>query len=487
MIAERAAVGGPSAKFPYVDAAHDKTGIGITVGDTVAIRLTPPATDIELTAKVVAGGQHVRIGSTENKATADECTLTTAKEPLFIHGKTSTAKDESGGHHECRIEISQNNERVGFVEPLVYEPLPLKVRIWKFSASPEETDSYQGLTVYGTEVDIDRVMEDVAAYWRPAGLAITVEKIRTGHLWIEPAQQQKKIDVAVNDALKADETLQEALGDTVKEKVVNIVLVPAYDRFGLTFTKWLRDDPDQKEPKAGNLSGFAGPVAVVAVNGAISPQWSWTSRSTDTAFFDRLPGDEPEQNAVAFHYLTLASDVAHELGHLLGLAHTAEPKTSAEEAPRLFTMLMHPRVLIREDQCEQQGWPQAGLGHAVDTKAVAVIEFAAGPSRLAPQQPKTVNALNVASLMAPIAANTRLLLTYQWQVKPVTVSKEAPKSSNRPTTVSIDKIVLDTRFEAGSVLLQATSEEQRVKGGLIPAGSITQARAHITAKYAFGI
>jgi hypothetical protein len=111
-IVTRTSTGGPSMRYPYVDTGDDKlpAGVGITTGNTIAVRVTPPGGG-PVEVKVVSGETYVRVGAAEKAATGQECVVP-AGDLLYLQGKATTAQGGDGAHAGCRIELGQGGRIV---------------------------------------------------------------------------------------------------------------------------------------------------------------------------------------------------------------------------------------------------------------------------------------------------------------------------------------------------------------------------------------
>lgn len=465
-IVTRAATGGPSTRHPYVDTPEGSpAGVGITTGDTVAVRLSGNA---PVEVRVVSGEAYARVGATEGTATERACTVS-AGDLLYLHGTA---------HGTCRIELGGSGD---VIEAHVYDPVELKVRLWTFSVSAQDpagpaVGSAEPFTVYGAPLDTARLVDDVVAYWRPAGIRVNVVDARTGHLRTD---RTRSIRDATHAALQADAALQKALGEARAEEVVNVVLVPVYDRLGFTYSAWGRDLYDQGEPVLKDLAGFAGPVVIVAAHGAIDPvDQTWAGRSTDVSALHGLPDPAPDADAAGFHHISLASDIAHELGHMLGLPHTPQPAQGDPSNPRLFTMLMYPRVVFDATAWQQPGWPVTQRGTMAETRTATTLATGVVAGR-------PTHTLRLEPVNVTLRAGTGLTLVNGWRTQSAELASEVAPG-NRATDADVAPFTPAYDFPRGSAVLKQATVRKILKGGLLPAREVARARQHIADKRAFG-
>jgi hypothetical protein len=474
-VVTRANTGAPSASHPYVDPESGE--VGITTGDTIAVRVTPPA-DVPVEAEVVAGDGHVTIGAAP-PATDRRCTVRPG-ELLHVRGGRTTVTGPDDAHGDCRIELRQDGAPIGSVVPRVHDPLDLKVRLWLYDVAvpdpwlPGGPATVRPLSVYGEEVDVRRLMTDVTAYWRPAGINVVLAGVNAGRrLGID---RTRKIQDTVHAGLRADADLTRALG---RAEEVNVVLVPYYDRLGFTFWTWGRLKADQAQAeRRKDLAGFAGPVVIVAVNGAIAPDdLSWASRSTDVAAFHGLPDTTAAGEERHFHYTSLACDIAHELGHALGLAHPEDPPLGSARAAYVATTLMATRPVADGKNWGEPGWPATLRNRMTETRTGSTLT-----SPVAAHQ--ATETLDLAKVTVGVPAGTGLTLVGAPVVQPVVLREEIP--ANRPCTVKVDRFEPQVPFPVGTPALKQADNCKMLRGGLVPTRSATWARQHITSRRVYG-
>ncbi|HEY4242576.1 MAG TPA: DUF4157 domain-containing protein [Kofleriaceae bacterium] len=339
--AERAVVGRPSATAPYIDAPPGTTdrSVGVTKGDTVRVRVTGSAGGT-LKARVTTGAPFVQVGATAD-ALGVECTI--ADNILFVKG---VASNEALQKALCEITLLENEAPIGKLQPKVYDSVALPIHAWKVTYSAtEDVDpgGYQGMPVYGEELSIPSVIEDVAATWRAAGIAIALAETTTLH--VRAPRSANRHDM-IEAGLKANPAFK------VGNAQMHLVFVPIYERFGLACSRYSRDevDPSKVTKDPSRERGFGGPVAFIGVNGSIGTNGDWASRSRAIS---PLGGEDPVLGPgdKAFHMQSLSSDTAHELGHLLGLPHVDPAKTAPKAniltnatSSHQFGQLMHSQV-----------------------------------------------------------------------------------------------------------------------------------------------
>ncbi|HSV66177.1 MAG TPA: hypothetical protein VLJ59_09775 [Mycobacteriales bacterium] len=498
----RAVIGGPDAASPYVDAPPGgvPASVGITTGDTVAVRVeAQPGAPLE--ARVTAGQGRVTVGASAAEAAGNAATVPAGSGLLYLRGAAATLSDESSDAHvPCNVEVWQASSLVARITPRVRDSLPVAVRIWQCSVSPVDPDAfdpdadpgpYQGITVHGAELDTARVLNDVAAYWRPAGIevrAAATKPLQTMNLLVKADQDLR---TATEAGLKRHKAFQDTLRGSATERVVNIVLVSAFERMGLTYAAWGRDESNADGAAvAKDLKGFAGPLAIVAVNGSLTQEWAWMSRSTDTsAFVPPLAATPAAPAARDFHYLGLGSDVAHELGHTLGLAHTPEPGTQDPLHPYYLTMLMHPRVFIDQSEWGKPGYPVTSRGSVAGSEHAAALAGAVGPTRVRPV-PAQTSSVRVEQITKAAPNGSPVALVFRAQTQWLTLRGPMVKSTDsgqRQATLDVDPFMPRGPYPLGSSgLFLPTTAQMFVKGGLLPSARAAQARQHILSGHAFG-
>ncbi len=332
---ERAGSGGPRADAPYVDAPVDGSprGIGVTAGDVVQVRVTGNVHGSTLKARVTAGDQYVKVGASADVLGA-ECTI--IGNTLFVQGVTS---NEELAKSACEVTLLENEAELGKLQPKVYGGLDLGIHAWKVTLGAQAGD-YAGIPVYGEELDMQAVISDVAATWRAAGIRINLAETTALHLQVQP---NPDISVQVEQGLKADPRFDPS------GRRVHLVFVPVYERFGLAMSRYSRPEvgPGQLVKDESRQRGFAAPVAVIGVNGFKKPDGTWGSRSKETLAMDQTARVTTAEDK-AFHYQSVSSDTAHELGHLLSLPHVpsnpAPNLTNNATSSYLFSHLMHGQV-----------------------------------------------------------------------------------------------------------------------------------------------
>jgi hypothetical protein len=332
--AGRDGTGRPDPGAPYVDAppGGGPTSVGITVGDVIHVRVTAKD-DGALTARVTTGGQYVQIGATAG-ALGAECAIGAG----VLHVK-GLASNETQARAACEITIYEGGVELQKLQPKVYSALDLPIHAWKVTISGEEGDD-AGIELFGEEMDMDRVIADVAATWRAAGINVTLAATETIHLQVD---DDPDISRQVKQGLQRDERFQ------MTERQVHLVFVPIYERLGLTFSRYSRDEhhPDQMTKDDSRQAGYDAPMAIIGVNGFKNPQGAWGSRSAETEPIDGQQRDTTQADK-DFHYQSLSSDTAHELGHILSLPHVHTNRAATlvgnADASYAFNQLMHSQV-----------------------------------------------------------------------------------------------------------------------------------------------
>jgi hypothetical protein len=287
-----------------------------------------------LRARVTAGQGLVQVG-TAPQALGDDCVI--ANGALYVKG---VASNEVLAQTGCEITITENNVELQKLQPKVYDKLDLPIHAWKVTLSGEDED-FQGIQICGEDMDLDRVMDDVAATWRTAGINVQLAEVTELHLKVDLEEQ----DIAV----QVEQALKENVLFSIDSEAVRLVFVPVYERFGLTFTRYSRKEtaPQEMSKDGNRQKGFSSPMAIIGVNGFKKPDGSWGSRSKDTRALDGQDR-QPTQEDKDFHYLSLSSDTAHELGHLLSLPHVSNAPSQTQvknpQSSYLFSQLMNSQV-----------------------------------------------------------------------------------------------------------------------------------------------
>jgi hypothetical protein len=483
----RGIVGPPAAGYPYPEPAGAVGGpvkVGVVTGDTVAVRLNSTVAG-PLQARVITGPDRTGVMAAQHDAPAVGCEVQ-AGSLLYLHGLAATAPGQ-----DARIEVTQGAETM-HIDPLVRDGMDLHLRVWKFSVSAVDPDNldlaahhgpYQPIQVCGQDLDAARVVADVAASWRPAGIIVTAPDIRDGHLEVSWDQDLR---TSVSAALKQHAVFMAALRDTAQDRVINMVLVDVYDRFGLTWASWARDDNQADGPAVRkDLQGFPGPFVLAAAGGPLDQNWSWYSRSLDYRSFAPLQGPLPNDltDMRNFQYLGFSSDVAHELGHALGLAHPPETDADQVQDAYLHSLLMHPRVVCTADRWNQPGWPVTLLGQTASTRVVTELKAPVGPTRLRPVAQNTTS-LATSDVSLTVQTGQSLLLTCRRQSQWVTLAQDLTSGGGK--TVNVTSFLPARSYPAGlGRLLQLGLADAFIRGALIPATRVDQARDHITSGRAF--
>lgn len=157
-----------------------------------------------LDVQVTAGGDCIRVGASVAEATRDTTQVGAGSGLVYCTGwrrpsPTMTTTPTAHAPSWSR----RPGTPVAVIAPRVRDPLSLTVRLWRFSVSAENPDSfdrdgdhgpYRGMAVHGAEVDLQRILDEVAAYWRPAGIRVRskepADRLPTGHLIVNKCSQK---------------------------------------------------------------------------------------------------------------------------------------------------------------------------------------------------------------------------------------------------------------------------------------------------------
>jgi len=96
---------------------------------------------------------------------------------LHVEGLVS---NETQARTACEITIYEGGVELQKLQPKVYGALDLPIHAWKVTISGEEGD-YAGIELFGEEMDMDRVIADVAATWRAAGIRVNLAATEAIH------------------------------------------------------------------------------------------------------------------------------------------------------------------------------------------------------------------------------------------------------------------------------------------------------------------
>lgn len=284
---ERATTGNPDIRRPDID-ERGQTGtehgpvVGITEGDTIIVRLVRER--IDKRAPLFA--------------------ITTAPAIASVTGAQLPATDEidleikgvAGGNPQVAIiEIRHGSAR---------GPLLHRIAAWVFTRVPISVTPHEvtiagvgGAAAVGSGMKIDAVKDLVRAIWRPCGIDIR----------FQPSVPNTPTYAAAGRVTYPSEVQQMVasynLVDTINAYFVNCLVVPGHpDAVGFGVSK----------AQAPGM-GFAGPAVVIGGQNV-----SGDSRAGDS--------------------MSIASGLAHEIGHFFGLRHP-------ERAERMDlwsrTLLMH--------------------------------------------------------------------------------------------------------------------------------------------------
>jgi hypothetical protein len=358
----------------------------------------------------------------------------------------------------------------------------LPVHVARFSASDQD-DTYQGVPVYGEDIDVNALVKEVAEIWAPAGVVVTLQRVHDWHLVVAPSANPRN---AIEQSLKRHTEFTDLLKGAQADRAAVVALISVFDRFGLTYTAWERPETDPATLKAAiqKLAGFTAPFVIIAVAGAVeSTPGQWTTRSTDTTAFG-LARSGPAQDA--FHLASVASDVAHELGHLLSLPHVKEMTGVDQAASQLFRQLMYPRVVAPRARAQAvlQSSDFSGLprGSAVGTLELGALST--GLTANADTQKLIVSGIQEVSLRR-LGTGAYLVLDNRQVAQIVRLSQGVTQAS-RNTELHVEHFKPIADYPLASSLLHVVSEWQTcLRGAAISDTFAVYTRSHVQQGLAF--
>lgn len=202
----------------------------------------------------------------------------------------------------------------------------VKVRVWAAKQGEESV-----------RTDVAAVVAQATRIWATAGVPLEIHR------------QEKVIALPAVTAAGADpnatimKLVPAALAPTLNPVIagggpgwIDVVLLPIFDRWGHAFSPLTKQVGDTTPAYAP----FVGPVVIVTTEHSRPNTGAAEARSTAFTSIAEAPVDAPVVAATG-------NDVAHEIGHLLGLWHTVDvnpklnPPNEVPKPPQTAHRLMH--------------------------------------------------------------------------------------------------------------------------------------------------
>lgn len=358
---KRANEGKPEEGKPFLDTGIEDSKIqsfGMTMGRTIQVAVPGFTNDEELKANVTQGAEHIKIGKSAEDADASELTLEreelTNVANLFVKSVVSEEAPDA-----CEIEVKENDALVSRISPKIYKELKVKLRFWNVTFANEENMSVPGGTV-------GAIMPQIQAIWSGAG--VTPELTDDGQKNVTITREKKGDADEIYKQLKTQESLMQAVAQSMEEKIVNIILLPSYTQNGLAFRLYKRGTAaymgagvDKTLTRSAINSGLEAPAIFVTVGLVEGPQGD-------------IIGKRSSEDDAEFRNTSIALDVAHELGHFLSLSHPAQnvlpPKIREKVSTAAFHRLMHTQTQYPTEMMEGAvNLPTTPSGKAIHNSA----------------------------------------------------------------------------------------------------------------------